>query len=216
MSERMKKVLAPGWDESAWIAFGKPGSGMIKFDGKEFTAERSLESYFSGLGKGRRGAMGSPKDENGNLRPEIFLLAAVRSKVVAPVFAKRCRMAFYMSGKMEWADWELLQDPEAFDDFAGSWFVRLARDSQNGVAVAAKWLELIEENIRPATDAEDDFLSSVIAAASDHRDVPTQVCVREIWLSKDCDRAEDSFNLVRDAIGFDWLPRGRAGRKRGV
>jgi hypothetical protein len=201
--------FAPG----AWIACGNKCSGVLMFDGLVFKAERQIANYFAALGKGHRGRIGNPRRRDGRLVPEIYLLAAVRSKVVNPAFAIRCRLAHCM-WLVDGPDIDrLIQDAEYFDEYAGDWFVRMARESQDGISIAGKWLENIEERIRDLTDSEHDFIRSIEAAAQDCVNVPTQKAVRELWLEVDCDRSIDSFADVRDALGFEWLPTARSVRR---
>lgn len=211
--EGVKILLMDKHAPGAWVACGNECSGYLIFTGREFKAERSIENYFAALGKGQKGPIGSPRRRNGRIAPEIFLLAAVRSKELNPSFAKRCRMAHCMS-LVDGPDIDrLIDDEEFFDKYAGAWFVRLVRVSENGISIAGKWVESIEERLRDLTDAEDDFLRSVQEAATDLGTVPFQAAVRSLWLLKDCDRPEDSFSDVRDALGFRWLPKDRPGRR---
>lgn len=204
--------LTPG----AWIACKNVNSGYLLFNGTDFKAERSIDSYFSALGQGRKGPIGSPRRRDKSLAPEIYLLAAVRSKEINPAFAKRCRVAHCMSLE-DGSDIEQLnQDADCFDEYAGAWFVHLVRVSENGVSIAGKWLDSIENQIRDLTDDEDDFIRSIEQAAEDAAGVPTQAAVRKLWLAKDCERlnrnVNDAFRDVRNILGFSWLPAARSAR----
>jgi hypothetical protein len=115
---------------------------------------------------------------------------------------------------------QLTQDADCFDEYAGAWFVNLVRVSENGVSIAAKWLDSIENQIRELTDDEDDFIRSVEQAAEDAAGVPTQAAVRKLWLAKDCDRLklndlDHAFRRVRDILGFSWLPAASSARTGG-
>ena len=209
----MNKMSMPHIGHNAWMAYRDETSGMVAFDGSDFVAIRSTDHYFSALGKGRRGMLGSPRDADGKISIEIYMLSAILFKDLAPLFARRCRIAFYLKGGGKKEDFQMIDNPEAFDSYVGGWFVALARNT-NGLHQAAKWVENIPKSFREMSDTEDDFLQSVQQAAEDSQGVPTQAAVRRLWLSKDCDRSADSFPDVRDVMGFEWLPSERPGRPK--
>lgn len=210
----MKIIPLDHKNPGAWGAMADSCSGFLIFDGSEFKAERSIANFFASMGKGHRGRIGNPRQKNGKLVPWVFLLAAIRSKDMNPDFAKRCRLAHCMELKDGPDIDRLIDDADLFDEYAGAWFVKIARDSEDGLTIAAKWLEGIEDKLREPTAAEADFISALEDAASTCGGVPTQKDVREQWLIKDCDRSIDSFPDVRDSLGFGWLPAAKPTRGR--
>lgn len=82
-----------------------------------------------------------------------------------------------------------------------------------GVKIIASRIEKIEKNLRSTSTEEDTFLSCVSRSATALDKVPTQKDVYELWHDDRLRHSRETFNGIRDRLGFAWLPPAKRGEQ---